>query len=199
MENLETFPLCEFIFFNARRRTSPPRDGLGAGGHIDSNIWNFGNQCMASITTLTCGFGGSGELISGSMREVIVLSQWGCPARQNPHTFVNIMGAKDRFRTKACPECGWRGTENTSEKAAGFWQYGGLWAERQCRAAGKRRKKKENHTVHRLDFVWFVDFGFSIAFLNYNSSLQITFFLGFTWGRPSRFSHGTFWGTSNPD
>lgn len=57
------------------------------------------------------------------------------------------MGAQDRFRTKACPKCGWRGTENSSEKAAGFWQHGGLCAERQCRAAEKRRKKKESDTA----------------------------------------------------
>jgi len=57
------------------------------------------------------------------------------------------MGAKDRFRTKACSKCGWRGTENSSEKAAGFWQHGGLCAERQCRASEKRRKKKENNTA----------------------------------------------------
>ena len=81
------------------------------------------------------------------MTEVMKLSQRGCPARHNPHTFGNIMGAKDRFRTKACPKCGWRGTENSSEKAAGFWQHGGLCAERQCRGAEKRRKKKENDTA----------------------------------------------------
>ena len=57
------------------------------------------------------------------------------------------MGAKDRFRTRVCPKCGWRGTENSSEKTAGFWQYGGLCAERQCRAAEKRRKKKQNDTA----------------------------------------------------
>jgi len=55
--------------------SSPPRGNLGAGGHLDSNISNFGNLRLASITTLMCGFGGSGELISGSMAEVIVLSQ----------------------------------------------------------------------------------------------------------------------------
>ena len=57
------------------------------------------------------------------------------------------MGAQDRFRTRACPKCGWRGTENSREKAAGFWQHGGLCAERQCRAAEKRRKKKESDTA----------------------------------------------------
>ena len=57
------------------------------------------------------------------------------------------MGAQDRFRTRACPKCGWRGTENSREKAAGFWQYGGLCAERQCRVSQKRRKKKENDTA----------------------------------------------------
>ena len=56
------------------------------------------------------------------------------------------MGAKDRFRTKGGPRCGWRGTENSKEKAAGFWRHGGLCAERQCRAAEKRRKK-ENDTA----------------------------------------------------
>ena len=50
------------------------------------------------------------------------------------------MGAQDRFRTRACPKCGWRGTENSNEKAAGFWQYGGLCAERQSRAAEKTKK-----------------------------------------------------------
>jgi len=49
------------------------------------------------------------------------------------------MGAQDRFRTKACPKCGWRGTENNSEKAAGFWPHGVLCAERQCRTAKKRK------------------------------------------------------------
>ena len=57
------------------------------------------------------------------------------------------MDAKDRFRTEACPKCEWRGTEESSEKAAGFWQHGGLCAQRQCRAPEKRSKKKENHTT----------------------------------------------------
>ena len=63
------------------------------------------------------------------------------------------MGAQDRFRTnlKACPKCGWRGTENSSEKAAGFWQHRGLCAERQCQAAEKRRKKKENNTAIEVE------------------------------------------------
>ena len=60
------------------------------------------------------------------------------------------MGAQDRFRTKACPKCGWRGTENSSEKAAGL----GLCAERQCRTAEKRMKKKENDTAIEAEENW---------------------------------------------
>jgi len=140
----------------------PPRGSLGAGGHRDSNIWIFGNLRLSSITTLTCGFGGSGELISGSMAEVIVLSQWGCQARQNPHTVVNIMGAQDRFRTRACHKCGWRGTENSSEtvvkklRPIGWWRdhTGQQWVESQRETRATKHWKrwrtatKMNNRIH---------------------------------------------------
>jgi len=93
---------CEFIIFNTR----PPRGGLGAEDHLDSNIWNFGNLRLASITTLVCNFGGSGELISGCMAQVIVLSQWG---RQHVKTLTLLATTWERrivFAQKLDPSVG---------------------------------------------------------------------------------------------
>jgi len=69
------------------------------------------------------------------------------PSSAKPSHFCQHHGCAGSFRTKVCPKCGWRGTENSGENAAGFWQNGGLCAERQCPAAEKRRKKKENDTA----------------------------------------------------
>ena len=68
------------------------------------------------------------------------------PSTAKPSHFWQQHGCEGSF-SQACPKCGWRGTEESSEKAAGFWQHGGLCTERQCRAAEMRRKKKENDTT----------------------------------------------------